>query len=115
MPSVDETIALDVLLIMKLLAKREYEAVSRIAGNARWTAVEIAAAVEAYGGTLTTPPDGDLTGVAAEVTEDIFRRIHLTVPFWTTEEGESRLVLEMDITEDRNGIWNDEICEIYVR
>lgn len=109
-----EILRQDVAMIVKALAEGAYDVVAAVTRRTRLTEAEIREAVVSYGRTLTVPPGVVPPDMRVKVIEGTPRRMFATMSFWTVEEGQSDLSLEMQIVELAPGMWLDEIHNIRV-
>ena len=91
--------------VMSLFVAKDYDALVRLAGSARFTErniPEVAEVVSNYPADLVMPPESAYQGLMKvyEIENSSPRRWAIDMPFWTKPEGRSNLEMRVTITED---------------
>jgi hypothetical protein len=87
--------------LMELIASGDYEAAHGQCHSARLSVADLRHAIHRYGRTITNPPSScysDLDAVAVNGTP--LPTWSVFMPFWTAEEGQSDLVIELTVALD---------------
>lgn len=98
-----------------LLVRAEYDALAALTRNRLLSARQLRHAVEDYGRQLVEPPESvwrELDVVRAE--GDSSPTFNVVFPLWTSEEGESDLTLELQLSEDVGGRFSTTITGLHV-
>ncbi|GAA2164331.1 DUF7668 domain-containing protein [Actinomadura napierensis] len=101
-----------VRVVVGLLVRGEYEELETLTEARRFTAAQIAAAVERHGRDLISPPEAAFREVEAapavqEPSDE--RAFRVDFPLWTAQDGRSDLTLGLTVAEVMEGVWTVEL------
>ncbi|MBO2463632.1 DUF7668 domain-containing protein [Actinomadura violacea] len=101
-----------VRVVVGLLVRGEYEELETLTEARRFTAAQIAAAIERHGRDLISPPDSAFREVEAvdvprEAPDE--RAFRVAFPLWTAQDGLSDLTLGLTVAEVMEGVWTVEL------
>jgi hypothetical protein len=101
-----------VRVVVGLLVRGEYEELETLTEARRFTAAQIAAALERHGRDLISPPESAFQEIEAapavqEASDE--RAFRVDFPLWTAQDGRSDLVLGLTVAEVMEGVWTVEL------
>jgi hypothetical protein len=98
-----------------MLARGEYDALERLSGGARLSAIDLDRAVREYARTLTVPPPGREPPLdVVEIRDARPRAWSVNVPMWSHEEGRSDLTLQLTVIDVPRQGYRVEIDDLHV-
>jgi hypothetical protein len=98
--------------LLMLLHDGELSTFDVLTGGGRLNAADVSRAVQEYGRKLAPPP-ADLAPFVTEV-GDKSGTLHISVPFWTSEEGRSDLEMRLVAREVSPGLWELQVDDVLV-